>query len=70
MLECSPRSPFTRPVCGYLGVAHFVQVIVWDTSRDDPLLATTKIDTLFHREPVTSVSMIDKDRLVGARLRS
>lgn len=28
---------------------------MWDTSRDDPLLATTKIDDLFHREPITSV---------------
>lgn len=34
----------------------YKQVVVWDTSRDEPLLATTKIDDLFHREPVTSVS--------------
>lgn len=32
-----------------------LQVVVWDTSRDEPLLATTKIDDLYHREPVTSV---------------
>lgn len=31
------------------------QIIVWDIAKDEPLLATTKIDDLFHREPVTAV---------------
>lgn len=35
------------------------QIIVWDIAKDEPLLATTKIDDLFHREPVTGVRVND-----------
>ncbi|CAN0327427.1 unnamed protein product [Pylaiella littoralis] len=52
-VSCHPLSPAIIAAGSFNG-----EVVVWDTSRDEPLLATTKIDDLFHREPVTSISWV------------
>ncbi|CAN0328585.1 unnamed protein product, partial [Scytosiphon promiscuus] len=49
-VSCHPLSPAIIAAGSFNG-----EVVVWDTSKDEPLLATTKIDDLYHREPVTSV---------------
>ncbi|CAM9562357.1 unnamed protein product [Ascophyllum nodosum] len=50
-VSCHPKIPAVVAAGSFNG-----EVVVWDTSRDEPLVATTKIDDVFHREPVTSLS--------------
>ena len=45
------------------------QVVVWDTSKDEPLIGMTKIDDLFHREPVTSVGASLPRFVIAAKVR-
>ncbi|CAM9450745.1 unnamed protein product, partial [Laminaria digitata] len=52
-VSCHPRSPAVVAAGSFNG-----EVVVWDTSKDEPLLGMTKIDDLFHREPVTSISWV------------
>ncbi|CAM9321536.1 unnamed protein product [Ectocarpus sp. 12 AP-2014] len=56
-VSCHPLSPAIIAAGSFNG-----EVVVWDTSRDEPLLATTKIDDLYHREPVTSLSWVHNPR--------
>eukprot|EP00904_Undaria_pinnatifida_P001983 jgi/Undpi1/11786/HiC_scaffold_4.g01485.m1 len=52
-VSCHPRSPAVVAAGSFNG-----EVVVWDTSKDEPLIGMTKIDDLFHREPVTSISWV------------
>ncbi|CAN0389415.1 unnamed protein product, partial [Hapterophycus canaliculatus] len=56
-VSCHPLSPAIIAAGSFNG-----EVVVWDTSRDEPLLATSKIDDLYHREPVTSLSWVYSSR--------
>ncbi|CAM9422408.1 unnamed protein product, partial [Sphacelaria rigidula] len=52
-VSCHPVRPAVVAAGSFNG-----EIIVWDIAKDEPLLATTKIDDLFHREPVTALSWV------------
>lgn len=50
-VQCHPEKPSIVAGGTFSG-----EVVVWDTNAtDEPLIARSKIDDYFHREPITKV---------------
>ncbi len=50
-VSCHPEMPSVVAGGSFNG-----EVLVWDTNRDEPLVASSRIDDYFHREAITQVS--------------
>ena len=49
-VACHPLRPSVVAAGSFGG-----EIVVWDLSEDEPLLAATRADDYFHREPITAV---------------